>query len=126
MKRTPSGKFRFYTRCVDQEPGVPDWLKGAAITEMVDDSREISYATLKHHCADLAEIERRLKYTETLTMERDYHVSFGKGKYCGARAYFIVHSSIEHIFVHDDDRPLVAANLSRRLGVSPSSAPSHP
>ena len=107
MRKTTTPDYEFYTRCCDSEDGLNDLDKGQAINEMADAARQITYATLKKHCSGLSELEQSLGYDASLKLEKDWAVSFYKGTYRGARAYYIEHSRIEHIFIHKDDRHLL-------------------
>jgi hypothetical protein len=115
MRRSTERNYQFFTRCCDREPGLSDWQKGDAINEMSDRARPISYDTIRRHCKELPELERSLGYGVHLRIEQDRQVSFYKGHYRGARAYYIEHSRIEHIFVHQDDLRMLTPGASPGL-----------
>lgn len=90
-----SARFTYETCCVN----CPDL---EALSEAIDNAREVSYATLRKHIADLSEWAEGMGYALNkrygLTLARDYHVRFQRSRYQGRRCYMIVHSAIEHIF----------------------------
>jgi len=107
LKRTKPQQYKFYTRCCDQERAITSHEKGEAINEMTGRARQITYETLKHNCDGLADLEASMGYDRHLHLKDDYAVSFWKSTYRGARAFYIDHSRIEHIFVHQDDLHLL-------------------
>ena len=75
-----------------------------AINEMVDQAREVKLATLERHCVDLDKWKEVNDYScqnhkGFMKLEDDYAVSFHKSKYLGRPCYYMVHSSIEYIWV---------------------------
>ena len=73
------------------------------ITEMVEQAKEVSIATIKKHCQGFREWTANMGYESDkrrgLTIERDYHVSYYKSAYNGMPCYYVRHSGIEYIWV---------------------------
>lgn len=90
----PNKNYYYETNCT-----VAD---GDAIGEMVDSARAVTYETVRAHVGDFDRAKEMLGYTpdirRVLTLKKDWHVSFYKGKYQGVPCYFIVHSCIEYVF----------------------------
>lgn len=89
-------KEHFYKTCCVQSTA-------KLIDHMVDNAKEVTYATIKKHCDGLEEFETGLCYdAETkrggLTLENDYAVGFYKSTYNGRPCYYIEHSRIEYIW----------------------------
>lgn len=75
-------------------------LPGEFVTDMVDQSIQVTYRTLREHVggeAVDAHWPDRCPHIST-----DWHVQFHRSKYRGLRCYYVVHSAIEHIFVRRD------------------------
>jgi hypothetical protein len=96
-------KHRFYTNCVAwpdddvHEPG--------GLCDMSESARGISRRTFLRHVDpdDRKELEAALGYAPhdpgaSLTMTRDWHVSYHRSKLHGRRVYFFKHSAIEYVF----------------------------
>ena len=98
-----NANYRYFTRCCDGDPALGASQFIDALNAMTDRSREVTYRTLRRRCEDLRVLERRLGYDHHLRMVQDYHVRYKKSRYRGARVFYVVHSAIEHIFVHRDD-----------------------
>jgi len=87
-------QYVFETTCVGAG------MQGAeAITEMVDNAREVTWGTIKKHISANELKILTSGYTTGLRLQDDYTVSFWKSKYRGRPCYFIVHSAIEYVFV---------------------------
>lgn len=89
-------RFKFITRCVE--------ANGDDITEMTEQSKDITAATFKKHC-EWVEIAESLGYhtgngkpKNTLRLENDYAVKFCKSTYQGKPCYYFVWSAIEYVF----------------------------
>ena len=80
-------------------------LSARAITDMVDNAREISLKTFRRHvnANERREIETHLGYAvghqRGLHLKDDFHVSYGKSVYRGKSCVFMAHSAIEWVFV---------------------------
>lgn len=77
------------------------------INDMVDQAREVTYATLARHVgAD----QLRFTFpfyawgpgTPGLRMKNDWAVSYYRSKYRGRLCYYVQHSAIEYIFTRSD------------------------
>jgi len=79
--------YRFITSCVE--------ARGSDINEMTEQAIDVSYRTMLRHCDGL--LERRKD--QGLTLAEDWHVSYCRSKYRGKRCYYVVHSSIEYIWI---------------------------
>ena len=90
----------FYHTCVD----IPE-DQVSALTVLVETARPIQRRTFLRHVysADMAGVETGLGYVRRpqhgLTMARDWHVAYRKGRFLGQRCYFFVHSAIEYLFL---------------------------
>ena len=89
----------FYNNCVK-------WPRRdvAALSEMCDNSREITRRTFLRHVdrRELKDVEANLGYPfGRLTMAGDYHVRYERGTLRGRRVYFFIHSAIEYVFTED-------------------------
>jgi len=74
-----------------------------AIQSMIDRARSVTLQTIRRHCAELAEFERRMGYDTGserggLRLRDDYHVSYFKSVYRGRPCYYVRHSAIEYIW----------------------------
>jgi len=79
-------------------------LPMSAVTElnkMIDMAKEITLRTFRQHC-HTKEWEESMGYDRSgqggLPLSKDWHVRFYRSKWKGQRVYYVVHSSIEHIF----------------------------
>ena len=94
-------KFSYYTNCVDC-PG-PD--PGDAINELQDSCVGITRKTFMRNVDkdDRKKLEEQLGYflnhRQGLTMAKDWHPGYYKGKFRGETCYFFDHSRIEYIFL---------------------------
>ena len=75
-----------------------------AIHEMVDQARKVKIATFERHCVNFDEWKNMEPDSSEnnqgfMKLEDDYAVSFHKSKYLGRPCYYMVHSSIEYIWV---------------------------
>lgn len=77
-------------------------LSGRDITDMVDQSRQITSQTLRRRIGPDAwrDLSERLGYGDCpgLRLDSDYAVSFHTSRYLGRRCYYVVHSAIEYVF----------------------------
>jgi hypothetical protein len=84
-------KFIYTTCCVNAD--------GEDIAAMVDCAINVTYATIRKHCAGLAEWERNMGYERLgLKLKDDWAVRFHRSRYRGRRCYYIRHSAIEYIW----------------------------
>lgn len=75
------------------------------LNELVENAIDVSLPTLKRYCVQLEYWAELMGYGNTpkdLKLADDYHVKYQRGKFDGQRAYFIVHSGIEHIWLPED------------------------
>jgi len=86
--------YHFYTTCVNIPHRYVD-----ALNDMIDNGKEISYATMRKHCEGLDEIEKELGYDKHLRIKDDWHVVFCKSKFNGKPCYYLVWSAIEYVWV---------------------------
>lgn len=75
---------------------------------MVDSGKEVTYKTFSSHVKDWPQFCIDMGYAlskrDGLTMKNDYHVQYFKGRYRGARCYYMVHSAIEWVFTIQEER----------------------
>jgi hypothetical protein len=88
------GKARFVTDCVHSTAEKINKLKLLA--------KEVSYKTFFQHVS----LEQACEvlpggYGKEFPLKRDQHVGYYRSRWEGKRAYFLVHSSIEYIWVED-------------------------
>lgn len=92
-----SKKFIYHISCVSAH--------GQDINDMLSSGVEIKYQTMLRAC-DLLSWAAKAGYEKRrdqgLTLRDDFAVSFHKGIYRGVPCYYLVHSAIEHIWVHKD------------------------
>ncbi|WP_028492719.1 hypothetical protein [Thioalkalivibrio sp. ALE19] len=91
-------RFVYFTSCVDDD--------AEAIEAMVDASVEVAASTFRRRC-DWREATELLGYDQCppgLRLDTDDAVRFHKSRFRGYPCYYIVHSSIEYIFVHPEHR----------------------
>jgi hypothetical protein len=76
-----------------------------ALQAMIDNSAEVTLATIRRHCAGLRDWEKLMGYAtggeRGLRLKDDYHVSYHKGTFRGRRCFYIVHSAIEYIWTRN-------------------------
>jgi len=109
VKKRP---YLFYTDCVHSTAEKIDALVGGGMEITwavfiehvpVDEVRRVfpfySYRQEKHNA------ESR-QATMRLHIKDDYTVRFCRGKYDGKRAYYIVHSCIEYVFIKNDEEKI--------------------
>lgn len=86
------GDMTFVTTCVG--------ARGEDIINMLERSRKITRRTFLKHVdrEQMREVEKSLGYDSCLPMSKDWHVSYGKGKYQDRPCVFFQWSAIEHIF----------------------------
>lgn len=109
-------EYRYLTNCVDstaQLHGGDVGAAGEAINEMVNEARDITWATFRKHVGvdEVRRVFPQYSYqrehhnpstgelTAPMHIKDDYAVGFHRGVYMGHRAYYIQHSRIEYIFV---------------------------
>lgn len=86
--------FYYRTSCVESD--------GESITAMVDTAREITLATMRRHCADLAQWADGMGYCRGgLTLAKDWAVAYYKSTYKGQPCYFLTHSMIEYVWISE-------------------------
>jgi hypothetical protein len=74
------------------------------INAMVDNARRVTLRTIQKHCEGLAEWADSMGYCRGgLTLNRDWSVSYWKSKYRGKPCYYIDHSSIEYIWILENE-----------------------
>lgn len=85
-------EYHYSTNCVS--------ANGSVIQKMVDDSVGITYDTFVRHCEGVKEWAEGMGYSRTgLTLKGDWHVSYHRSKYGRKPCYYLVHSSIEYIWL---------------------------
>jgi hypothetical protein len=97
MKRLP-----FFSNCVNWPEKLVDELR-----EMIDRNITITRRTFLRHVdkATLAEIEKSLGYERrSLTMAKDWAVSYHRSEVFGVRCYYFRWSAIEYVFVDREGR----------------------
>jgi|GEM_PF-6318911 len=67
------------------------------ITNMVEQGREITLATMRKHCQGFREWEKEMQ------LAKEPYVEYFKSKYNGKPCYFMRHSAIEYVWVKDKD-----------------------
>lgn len=97
--------MNYFNNCVNWDPDDVDEEGG--LSDMVASGREITRRTfLKHvHRDSLREVESDLGYPawrgpamRPLTIVRDYHVRYHKGKLHGQWVVWLTHSAVEYVF----------------------------
>jgi hypothetical protein len=92
-------QYVYATSCINSTAELIGSLQESAV--------EVTYRTFQKHCRSLGWWAKGMSYFERsdqgLTLKNDWHVQYCKGIYDGMRCYFLVHSRIEHIWVHQDD-----------------------
>ena len=97
-------KYQYYNNCTS-------WKKGdvgcdGGLSDMIDSAIEITRRTFLKHVDrdDLRDLGDAFGYSEHhsrgLTMARDWHITYCRGKLHGRRAYYFVHSAIEYVFTN--------------------------
>lgn len=96
-------KLWYFNNCINWNPA--DVHATGGLCDMIASGQDITRATFLKHVArmDREQIERQLGYAPhdpaaVLTMKRDYHVSYHRGKLHGETVYFFKHSAIEYVF----------------------------
>ena len=96
-------KMIFYTNCVNWSR--EDVHAEGGLCDMISSGQDITRRTFLRHVdrASRGEVEQALGYAPhdpgaVLTMKRDFHVSYHKGKLHGETVYFFKHSAIEYVF----------------------------
>lgn len=69
------------------------------LEELVNNTRDITYGTLRKRCVQLDYWAELMGYDGQLRLPDDYHVGFHKSRYDGQVAYYVQHSGIEHIWL---------------------------
>lgn len=90
-------RFEFKTNCIASAPETAAEL-GAAITEMEEAGREITFRTFFKY-VDLKTVEAMLGYDYALRLKDDYHVSYHKSRFRGEPCYYLLWSMIDFVFV---------------------------
>ena len=92
-------KLSFFNNCVNWNP--EDVSVEGGLSEMIENARDITRRTfLKHVNAEqMRQIEKDFGYERgSLTMAKDWHVSYSRSQLHGRRCYFFTHSAIEYVF----------------------------
>lgn len=80
------------------------YLRGRDITEMTDNSIEVTARTFRKNIGseEYKRLQADLGYGDCpgLTLASDYAVSFYRSKYKGRRCYYVDHSGIEYVFTN--------------------------
>ena len=100
-RQRDEGGYRYCTNCVGST--------AEKISPMVETSEEVSYAKFVKNVNkdDFLEFQRDAKYSTGrekggLRIKDDYAVSYYRGVYDGYPAYYMDHSSIEHVYIADE------------------------
>lgn len=99
LSSQPKQKMQLSFRCVDL-PTHGEKLD--SFNEMIDRSRDISFATFAKH-VDWKPVAKQMGYAtepgeQGLRLDKDYAVRFCKSKLDDEGVYFMVHSAIEFVF----------------------------
>ena len=93
-------KFVYWKNCTQFDVRSEEF---GEFIKMMEESKPSSYAAFRRHCKDLREFEKAMGYaaskSEGLTLSQDWHVEYFRSTYAGHRAYYLVHSAIEHIWL---------------------------
>ena len=76
-------------------------LRAEDLEDYDDTEREIGYDRFRYYVGDeiIRELERELGYHGScLTLKKDYHVRYGRGKWKGENAVCMRHSAIHYIW----------------------------
>lgn len=95
MYATPKRKrYRYACSCVDSTARL--------IEPMVDQAREVSYATVQRQCSGLVQWSEQHGYARLpangLTLKNDWHVSYHKSRFRNRPCYYVCWSAIEFIW----------------------------
>ena len=77
--------YHYKTDCVSS--------RAKDIIEMVDNSREVTYETLRKHCEGISTF-----FGTSPHIKNDWAVRFYKSKFKGKPCYYVDHSAIEYIW----------------------------
>jgi len=83
--------YMYHTDCVNSD--------AVSIDDMIDSSVEITLRTFLKHISREDLYDVLPIYNKTFPIEKDYHVSYHRGKYQGKKCYYVVHSAIEYVFI---------------------------
>jgi hypothetical protein len=74
---------------------------GDDIQDMIDNSIEVTYPTILHHCEGFKEWIRSMGYGrgKRRWIQNDWSVSYHKSHYKGRPCYYVKHSAIEYVWV---------------------------
>jgi hypothetical protein len=84
-------KYQYFGNCIN--------LNGSKISDMVNDSKQISYNTFTKNIDGGRTVLNEM-FGTVPHISKDWSVSFYSSKYNGKKCYFLKHSAVEYVFMN--------------------------